>query len=662
MPNFTMMDAMNAIKIGDSRMDSGYGNGNLGDKPVFNVHERLLPDEVCWLIDQTFAAEMAWHQGITLTQTVFTNLYVLHLGTYHFWSTLQGVEPCDRQRPEQLINLVLAAGVLGMAKSVDLAWREFAKGCVYEHEDWQADKAGMIMMEHVSTKEVLSLIKTAVDWLQTYDGIESRSRHALLERLQLRKLWLDALHLRLPADCGQLWAHVAQIRHTLGRIRMIPIESPVASSAARLAIDCNVKRRLRFTSPLEELTLPSLNETWDFFDELLAGLGDACDISDKRSPLNWENLLLLVSRQKPQPRYSAFVRASTSYAMYDGSRVLGELAPEWLADTVLQELAGLLAGTPQYLLGITTREDLVSSMQQCILKFAELLSNYYTTLCHNRPRQRRIYSNALVHWRDLLLLTADLEHRFVAAYPNFKHEGKLLKRLHLTMQYYRCGLALEVVFSGFELELYYRSEWLPIFRFVSALLRRQCNIVNGLLSEVLENTHLSASGLYLQTQSSLLSALQAIVYGSIMGLLSCDPGRFLLCGQRVQHNMERRFKWALPENGIQDDLQPDWTGNWDWVQEHAVGDENHLRKEAIKWFNNAQASLDGLLRGVDRAPFYDLCRQPLRSALGDLIRTCDKSRRFWHKTIESGVSITGQIDWAPLAHPWFLVPHERLDK
>jgi len=459
-------------------------------------------------------------------------------------------------------------------------------------------------------------------------------------------------------ESGSLFAHVAQVRHALPRVRMLAISAPSESSSARLAVDMDVKRRLKFTSPLDAIALPSMTETWDFFDELLAGLGDACDVSDKRSPLNWENLLLLASRQKPSPRYCAFVRASTSYSMYDGSRVLGELDPDWLVDTVLQELACLPAGTPQHLLDATVRDDLNASMQQCSLKFAELLLNYYTTLCHNRPRQRRIYQNALPYWRDMILIMADLESRFELALPDMTVERGFLNCVHLIMQYYRCNLALEVVFSGFELELYNKSEWLSILRFASSLLRRQTNTVNALVT-AMPNTHRSTSIEYLTAYCTWVGALQSMVYGSIMGLLSSTPSQVLLSSERQRYNMERRFKWALPENGVQDDLQPDWSGNSRWIEEHALGDAGHLRAEAIKWFNTAQASLDGLLQQADRVPYYDLCRPAFRAALADLVRTCQKSSSFWHKANQDSSDTPTRISWATEAHPWFLVPHDR---
>ncbi|KZO92351.1 hypothetical protein CALVIDRAFT_601528 [Calocera viscosa TUFC12733] len=659
MPNTSMLDAMNAIKIGDSRMDSGFGNGNLDNKPDFDVNSRLLPDEVCWLLDQSFAAEMAWHQGITLTQTVFTILYVHHLGSYNSWSVLQGVESTDPRRPAQLVNIVLAAGMLGMTKCVDLAWREFAKGCVYEHEDWQADKAGVIIMEHVSTRDVLSLLKSATDWLQSYKGLDSRSRQALLERLQLRKLWLNTLHLQLPTESGSLFAHVAQTRHALARVRSFPVVAPSMASSVQLGIDPDIKRRLKFTSPLEAISLPNMPETWDFFDELLAGLGDACDISDKRSPLNWESLLLLASRQKPSPRYCAFVRASTSYAMYDGSCVLGELDPEWLVDTVLQELTCLPGGATTRLLNVTAGDSLAATMEQCILKFAELLLNYYTTLCHNRPRQRRIYSNALSHWRDLLLIATDLETRFELSFPDAE-EMETFNRIHLTIQYYRCLLALEVIFSGFELELYNKAEWLSVLRFASGLLRRKANILNMLLNAVPDSAQIPPGVEYLQAQTTLTNSLQSMVYGLIMGMLSNNPSHVLLSSERQQQNMERRFKWALPENSVQDDLQPDWSDNSRWIEEHALGDPANMRAEAIKWFNAAEASIEVILREVEQIPFYDLCRPAFKATLSDLIRTCQKSSVFWSKANQENLSPPAQIYWASDAHPWFLVPYERL--
>ena len=136
----------------DPRMDSGmerpeYPNGN------FDPYALLLPEEVCWIIDRTFAAEvclfsayiwiyltsiqMLWYSGQSLSQSVFTCLYVHEVVPGRMWyGNRSGFGPVmlgeDPQRPVQLLSLVLRAAIYGLLKSCDFAWRELTKGHVIE--------------------------------------------------------------------------------------------------------------------------------------------------------------------------------------------------------------------------------------------------------------------------------------------------------------------------------------------------------------------------------------------------------------------------------------------------------------------------------------------------------------------------------------------------
>ena len=75
---------------------------------------------------------MEWHAGSTLSQTVYTFLYVHSLADINpdlisrVWPTK------DQARPMELITVVLRAAVLGLLKSCALAWVELAKSRVYD--------------------------------------------------------------------------------------------------------------------------------------------------------------------------------------------------------------------------------------------------------------------------------------------------------------------------------------------------------------------------------------------------------------------------------------------------------------------------------------------------------------------------------------------------
>lgn len=72
---------------------------------------------------------MEWHSGNTLSQTVFTLLYVHHLGDLNPDFIPSDLIPKDDpSRPLELLTVVLRSAVFGQLKCCDLAWRELSKG------------------------------------------------------------------------------------------------------------------------------------------------------------------------------------------------------------------------------------------------------------------------------------------------------------------------------------------------------------------------------------------------------------------------------------------------------------------------------------------------------------------------------------------------------
>ena len=74
---------------------------------------------------------MEWHTGCSLTQTVYTLLYVHYLDDLNPDFIGEPAYP-DPQRPQELITSVLRASVMALLKSCDLSWRELSKGKVYD--------------------------------------------------------------------------------------------------------------------------------------------------------------------------------------------------------------------------------------------------------------------------------------------------------------------------------------------------------------------------------------------------------------------------------------------------------------------------------------------------------------------------------------------------
>jgi hypothetical protein len=78
-------------------------------------------------------AQMEWHSGYTLSQTIFSFLYVHSLKDIDPDLIPGGSPPrTDTLRPPELITVVLRAAIVGLLKCCDLTWRELNKGNVYD--------------------------------------------------------------------------------------------------------------------------------------------------------------------------------------------------------------------------------------------------------------------------------------------------------------------------------------------------------------------------------------------------------------------------------------------------------------------------------------------------------------------------------------------------
>lgn len=75
---------------------------------------------------------MEWHNGNTLSQTVYTSLYIHHLGHIDPDLIMLDTPLEDPERPIGLITIVLRAAILGLLKCCDFAWRELSQGKVQD--------------------------------------------------------------------------------------------------------------------------------------------------------------------------------------------------------------------------------------------------------------------------------------------------------------------------------------------------------------------------------------------------------------------------------------------------------------------------------------------------------------------------------------------------
>ncbi|KAI6137505.1 hypothetical protein EDD17DRAFT_1903332 [Pisolithus thermaeus] len=140
---------------------------------------------------------MAWHTGYTLSQTVFSFLYVHALPDIDPDTISPHHHDPDRARPVELVSVVLRASVLGLLKCCDLVWRELIKG---NCEDWQSDKCDVPMSGAYPVSRILGILNEACVWVRNSSRVRSMWRTALTHRLVFRKTLVELFSALLSKD------------------------------------------------------------------------------------------------------------------------------------------------------------------------------------------------------------------------------------------------------------------------------------------------------------------------------------------------------------------------------------------------------------------------------------------------------------------------------
>ncbi|EJD48643.1 hypothetical protein AURDEDRAFT_162099 [Auricularia subglabra TFB-10046 SS5] len=607
MENFGLQDAMSAVEIMDERMDSG------ARPPAteFDLNALLLPEEVCWILDKALAAEMTWHSGQSLAQSVLTLQYVRALPRMHPDVFLRGRRENQGDRRPELICMVLRAGVLALIKCVDLAWRELAKNNVYDGEDWHSEKFEVSLCEGVAVATVVDILDEAIDWLhgakKTVRIPSSTSPQgkvnwysALIRRLELRRTVLLALSRSLPSEADELrnlgLAAQSHLNHILDEPH-IPAPSP--RSPAHHAFDPYVCSTLTVLMPVKAIELLPEQETTIWLRGLLDGLLDVAALCGCERLITWTTFARLSARTSEPQRRSAFLRSLCMTTFMSGNLVLGKYQSPWLVDHYLGEIARV----PQALLMRLHEEDAIaipntnSRNAASVLQLFEndvivCLKEYYYSFFQNRARQRRKLSNGLLDMHKLRALAADCARQVRALGHG---AASYVKRVELVLHALRLATIAEVALSGFELELYSPEERAFVYWYTASVLKIHALVLRELLGHLHTDGHSDRSAEdFASSELDFANGLHAACLGSLF-ILRLVPARARtheLSPERLRINIGRRFKWAYDGEyaniPVQDQVRPDYDAFCD-APEHNLQDAN-VMQEAQNLFDAAAES------------------------------------------------------------------------
>ncbi|EIM82360.1 Mak10-domain-containing protein [Stereum hirsutum FP-91666 SS1] len=550
---FTLLDSMSAIEIGEPRMDSGVILEEETKRPPFKPLDPLLPSELCYILDRTFACEMEWHTGTTLTQTIYTFLYIYHYDELD--PEILPYIPLDQRdpaRPMELVTLVLRSAVAGFMKCCDMVWRELNKGKVFDTEDWQSEKGGGSLMEGLPVRRALAQLDDACTWIsdQTSHGLSWKE--PLLHRMELRNILLELFSLDPTLDRLRYQRHLAQARHHLHEIRYRPSppapssssspSDPSSESPALHAFDPYITRRLNSYMPLKVLELPEMEETWKRVERLLDGLEEVCEMVGVGNLMTWKIVGNIHARTRPtsQPQ-TPYLRSLIQSVYFDDFRILGALPPRWAVDCFFVERLGVSYDTIVDVLARRWVGGAGMPLKDLEGKLIRLLTKRIQIAWYNPPRRRRALCNSLLDWHVVYDL---LQHMSLCVTTTDTADLTLLLLLPKLALLWRLETILDVILSGFELDLYVADERPFAYWYALRTVEAALEIVGELREVVIEG---SVALSELEFQARYLEGLRDLCRGMFvltLPQLSYTP-------ERMHLNLLKRYKWAfLPQYGV----------------------------------------------------------------------------------------------------------------
>ncbi|KAI6099200.1 Mak10 subunit, NatC N-terminal acetyltransferase-domain-containing protein [Pisolithus croceorrhizus] len=520
--DFLLHDAMATFEIGEPRFDSGLALLDDSRSP-FNPLAPLLPEIVCWIIDRAFSCKMAWHTGYTLSQTVFSFLYVHALPDIAPNTISPHHHDPDRTRPVELVSVVLRASVLGLLKCCDLAWRELFKGDVYDCEDWQSDKCDVPMSEAYPVSRILGILDEACVWVRNSSrGKDKATIHTPpITRLILRKMLVKLFSALLSKDYFRFRPLIEMARVMLQHVHASPPPPPRSCSPVPRAFDPQFPRVLISSIPLQPIQLPEQSKVWDTLAGLLDSLEQLSVLIEIPGLSTWDIVGTLHIWQPPPNQSLACVRSAFQSAIYGNGIILNKYLQKHVVDCFFME--ALQIPYDSFISSFQTRwvgPDSLSLQHIertiAVVGWIDFDDKYCT--------------KSLFDWHELYAILTD------------QSGTDVVTRLRSMVLMRRLETISNIVLSGFQLSLYSVNERPLAYRYLARVLEQHLacldEIIEGLPSQ---QRIYSMPRSELQFRARYLMALQALSLALFAGTI-----KTMGCSwERLRLNLLCRYKWAF---------------------------------------------------------------------------------------------------------------------
>ena len=403
--DFTLFEAVSALEVLDPKMDQGFGE-DLEDE--YDVSRPLRPEEVIGIMDQILCLEVGWHLGFSLSQTLFTSIYIdrilwpeprtLEKTQFHLTRTpLEGLP---------LVQLVLRSYCLATIKACYYVHSVVSGQHYYEEEDFATQLFHRELLHRFDSDNIQLLLDEALSWVESAT-IEHTLKTALECRLIFRQELLNSFQADQDHPQSRPRSHLSCVP-LLAEIK----RTTVLGKEVEEAFSLKVQRTLASSVPPRPMVAIQFSEAVLHLERLCYDATDVYQLCDIRGS---ENLLLAFwtfMSHKPLP--SVYVRSLAQSLLYHDDKIISK---QPLKDFVISDLESLVLPNDPLLDPDNGKQQTSPDESQRLHKLVEeFISrctqpylNYFRTCCLNRCRIRRTLCHACVEWDNLQAEAEELD-------------------------------------------------------------------------------------------------------------------------------------------------------------------------------------------------------------------------------------------------------------
>ncbi|KAF2397061.1 Mak10-domain-containing protein [Trichodelitschia bisporula] len=496
---FTLFESVAALEIMDPKMDTGClapGEALIDD---YDVCRELRPEEVIGIMDQLLCAEMAWHGGYPLSQTVLSSHYIyrlLPLQPVHIHKIVFHDLRIPEPKTNTIVHLVLRAYCLALVKSCDATIRKIhdtndmvGRVNIYEEEDFSTGTFNRWLLSDIPRETIVSYLDHAIGWLAE-QSLKHRSAdqatnvwEALIERLEFRARLLIAMDGDEGADAALEWSEVSDSLSAVADTH--DLGTPVPESFSP-----KIQRKLASTVPPKPMAELGFADAAARMKQLIRDCQEASRILQVglENVARLEAFLCAFNARNPEPL--PYARACLSAPLFRCEDAEFEmLLRKDLSETLLPDdpvldpvnwtvEAPVAAGRPGDRRYETAR--VINDFTGHVVRMNGGYIDYFRALCSNRCRLRRNLrhvANALddLQRNEAPRLDAALAELTPLTPPSPLTSWTYLLKLK-TMQW--------IVQLGFELDIYLPDEMAGMYWFLAKLARERTVALNAALLKV----------------------------------------------------------------------------------------------------------------------------------------------------------------------------------